>query len=67
MTPDGLRAVSVSQDKTLQVFELEKGRCLARACLSEQINSVALSPRLGQVIVGTSTGQTLKFTFAGSG
>lgn len=41
VTPDGLGAVSESEDRTMRVWELEKGACLVLACLSAEVRIAA--------------------------
>ena len=65
MTPDGQHAVSASGDDTLRVWDLATSRCLALACLPAPARSVAISSRLGQVVIGTTTGQVLQFDLRG--
>jgi WD40 repeat protein len=63
--PDGWRAVSVSGDKTLRVWELDSCRCMVLVYLPAPRNSVVSSSALGQVIAGTKTGQIIQFDLRG--
>ena len=63
--PDGKLAVSGSEDKTLRVWDLETGVCLAIAWTPAPITALALTPVLGRVIAGTSTGEVLQFDLRG--
>jgi WD40 repeat protein len=60
MTPDGLKAISASSDKTLKVWDLATGE--ARLTLnghSEEVNAVAVTPD-GLKAISASSDKTLK-------
>jgi WD40 repeat protein len=57
--------VSASWDKTLRVWDLETGICLVIAVTPGLTMAMALSPMLGRVIAGTSTGEILQFDLRG--
>jgi len=60
VTPDGRRAVSASQDKTLKVWDLESGRALCTLeGHSDRVTAVAVTPD-GRRAVSASDDQTLK-------
>ena len=60
VTPDGRRAVSASEDKTLKVWDLESGRALRTLeGHSDWVNGVAVTPD-GRRAVSASWDKTLK-------
>ena len=63
VTPHSWLAVSTSRDE-LRMWDLETGACLLVARLPE-IRDVAVSPVLGRVIVGSSTGEVLQYDLRG--
>lgn len=65
VTPDCRRAVSGSWDNTVRVWDLETGICLVIAVTPGLTMAMALSPMLGRVIAGTSTGEILQFDLRG--
>jgi hypothetical protein len=67
VTPDGQRAVSASDDKTLRVWELGSGHELRTlAGHADSVNAVAVTPD-GQRAVSASQDKTLKVWDLGSG
>ncbi len=63
MTPDGRRAVSGSADKTLRVWNLETGACLAIARLNA-CEAVAVTGD-NRIVAGTWVGEVLFFDARG--
>ena len=59
ITPDGRIAVSGSRDKTLRVWDLEAGECLAIYSRNDPISSVSLARNKGEVVIGTKSGQVI--------
>lgn len=59
VTPDGRRAVSASLDKTLRVWDLQSGACLALFSASASVSYVAVSPSKASIVCGTETGEIL--------
>jgi WD40 repeat protein len=64
VTVDGRRVVSGSYDKTLRIWDLESGACLAIARLNAICRVVAVA-RGDRIVVGTSTGEILQFNLCG--
>ena len=58
--PDGKRAISVSRDKTLKVWNLETGLCLATWQAAGGVCCCAAGPET--IVVGTETGDVLFLT-----
>ena len=56
--PDGRQAVSAGDDRTLRVWDLQSGACLA-LFLSAPVVSVAVSPCNLLIVCGTNTGEVL--------
>ena len=57
VTPDGRRAFSRSDDRTLRVWDLESGACVGLLVVAAPVYAAANS--LGRVLAGTSTGEVL--------
>jgi len=57
VSPDGRRAVSASWDKTLRVWDLETGACLALYHAGSEAWSVAMAPAGERIVCGTRDGQ----------
>lgn len=55
LTPDGRRAVSGSDDKTLRVWDVDTGQCLVIMALSGPIRTIAI--KYPQIIVGLDFGE----------
>jgi WD40 repeat protein len=52
VTTDGRRAVSASLDRTLRVWDLDKGICLAVVALDGALYAVAISPDRKTIVAG---------------
>ncbi|MGO4882319.1 MAG: hypothetical protein ACLP59_16035 [Bryobacteraceae bacterium] len=61
---DGLRAVSSSEDRTLRVWDLRDGDCLAIARLDALCSAVAVT-RDNRIVAGTRHGEVLFFDVRG--
>ena len=57
ITDDGSRAVTCADDKTLRVWDLERGDCLAVYHAGSGIEDVAISPTGGCIVCATQDGQ----------
>ena len=57
VTPDGARAVSASDDKTLKVWDLAKGEVLVSFAGDEMMNACAVSPDGWTIIAGDESGR----------
>jgi WD40 repeat protein len=57
VTPDGRRAVSASaDDRTLRVWDLDKGICLAVVALDGALTAVAVAPDGETIVAGDMLG-----------
>jgi len=65
VTPDGRRAVSGSWDKTLRVWDLETGACLAVNRGNESWRAVAWCGRRNRIVAGSGTGEVAIFELRG--
>jgi WD40 repeat protein len=54
---DNRRAVSGSDDRTLRVWDLETGECLAVLVLEAAVTSVAVAPDRRTVVAGDESGR----------
>jgi WD40 repeat protein len=57
VTPDGLRAISASNDKMLKVWGLSSGQCLTTFDTNEQLNACAVAPDGITIIAGGESGR----------
>jgi WD40 repeat protein len=57
VTPDGHRAVSASNDRTLRLWDLESGKAIATYTGDGRINSCALTPDWRTIIAGDALGR----------
>jgi WD40 repeat protein len=70
VTLDGRYAISaggdqVSMDQTLRVWDLATGACATMVSLKAAGTTVAISPLLSRIVVGTSVGKVLQFDLRG--
>jgi WD40 repeat protein len=56
VTPDGTRAVSASSDRTLRVWDLDSGTCLAVVAMDGALRAVALAPDGETIVAGDAGG-----------
>lgn len=56
LTPDNARAVTAGEDRLVRVWDLERAKCEEELALEESPVSLACTPDLGTLLVGTSGG-----------
>lgn len=59
ITPDGKKAVSGSWDKTLRLWDLESGQCLAIIQANSSVTSVSEVTVKGNIVFGVSEGEVI--------
>ncbi len=65
VTPDGRRAVSGSWDRTVRVWNLDRGTCLAVEVVGAPAGAVALARGGSLICTGTSTGEFVCYDVRG--
>lgn len=57
VTPNGQYVVSACADRTVRVWDLKNGECIALFCANAPIESLAIAPSSSTVVCGTTTGE----------